>query len=346
MSSASAPPSCATTPQPPVALPVRSALLSIFLVNCLVLLTVGAAIGWSLDLESGLFAAELSASLAGCRGCACLQHLRGNVTPDLPPFFSPHDAVCSLRHWEAPAARLCLRSRRIYIVGNSVARGFAFEAVGRFGGHGDAAMDRKRQIELCDKTTDSMCTLPLENNLNGAFRSVVRFHWLQAFDFVPPGMPGDACQTAKNKTRGCLQRILADSAPGDLFIFYMGLHQAIHRGDVLAKNSSFDYDSFLRDGARNFRESVELAWHGRPADVFHVRVAPAKPGSSPALDVAMGVLPKVNAFEDAAFTGAGWSTVDQAGINDGQFRLYSDHVHFPGTLSRITWNVILSAACV
>lgn len=43
--------------------------------------------------------------------------------------------------------------------------------------------------------------------------------------------------------------------------------------------------------------------------------------------------------------GTPWHTVDQYGINWGHEHLYADNVHFPGVLSDVTWNIVMSKLC-
>lgn len=43
--------------------------------------------------------------------------------------------------------------------------------------------------------------------------------------------------------------------------------------------------------------------------------------------------------------GTSWHTVDQYGINWGHEHLYADNVHFPGVLSDVTWNIVMSKLC-
>lgn len=258
-----------------------------------------------------------------------------------PPYFTPRD--CAVTAWTGESAARCLAGRNVYVFGNSVARGFVYRAAEDFA---DATpVDRQRQKEACDKAADDRpdysCVIPLPAN-----GSALRFTWLQTFEHNPPGMPGDRC-VPKWRNSECLVPLLHDSKPGDLLIFYLGLHLAIHRRDVLTANATFDFEAYVRATMAQWRATVGSAWHGNPWDVFRVRVAPLHESTmGQGFNAAVEAL---NVAADSAFHDAGWSVIDQWGINQGQLSLYDDHVHFfekdGGPLSRAFWNVLLSSAC-
>lgn len=81
---------------------------------------------WSAEWAGGSAAVALRRE--SCDDCACKPFLSGQVDPARPPYFFPDaDNQCKLRHFEPAGGLECVRGRRIFILGNSIARGFGFQ---------------------------------------------------------------------------------------------------------------------------------------------------------------------------------------------------------------------------
>ena len=269
-----------------------------------------------------------------CRGCGCLASLQGDVSRR-PPYFVPKRARCEVRHWDGAAAAGCLRGKRVFIIGNSIARGFFFEALAVYGGKGATAASRDDQKATCSKKSigyDASCSARIAE-------ADIQFKWFETLSHVVPGVPAEDSCYVKGKTRDCVVRMLNTSVPGDLFIFFLGMHLAYHWDDALAHMPVQDYRAYIRSSAQEWVETVRQAWHGHPADVFRPRITPAQRPWGPRV-------PAVNTLLDEAFENTGWSVVDSWGMNKGsEKKYYADGLHFPGPLSRAFWNVVLTSFC-
>lgn len=85
---------------------------------------------WSAEWAGGSAAVERRRET--CDDCACKPFLSGQVDPARPPYFFPDAAnQCSLRHFTPTEGLECVRGRRIFILGNSIARGFGFQIMVR-----------------------------------------------------------------------------------------------------------------------------------------------------------------------------------------------------------------------
>jgi len=147
---------------------------------------------------------------------------------------------------------------------------------------------------------------------------------------------------------------LADSKPGDILVFYLGLGDATLVLDYTAgggsvdlpEPSQWDWPSWVREEGLDWRSAVQRWWGGRQEDIFRVRPADlsANDGRNAAIT---STLSAINVILDDVALDTPWHTIDQQGINrsPGAMSYYEDHVHFPGMLSWITLEIMLSAYC-
>jgi hypothetical protein len=306
------------------------------------------------------------ASPSAHRSCAAQPLLSGAFNASQPPYFFPEQ--CELRAWGPDAARRCLQGRRVFILGNSIARGLAFEALsGFFDGPTVLRQDQKAECQ-------PSCTVPLgqaEANISVDFVWTQRlgpaFAWCTRYpEPCYPRAPAE-----------CLGDTLSGSRPGDVLITYLGLYYAslwadwelVQRtGKTLScegGNADFreglaavaDEEALEQATAADLEHwvgAVQGAWGGLPEHVFRVRLAPL--GDYWGTGKWAHRVEWLNGLFDAAAQDAQWSTVDQYGINQGPEwdydegrpvipPHYADHVHFPGVLSAVTWEVVLSQLC-
>jgi hypothetical protein len=307
--------------------------------------------------------------------CASQPLLSGPLNASQPPYFFP--TQCALRAWSPAAAQDCLRGRRIFILGNSIARGFGFELLASF--FEGPIVQRKDQKGECKPS----CTIPLVWNAMDSFATnkdetnmSVELSWTQR---LGPHMPWcdkhfDPCLPREPKQ--CLQDELSGSRPGDLLVTYMGLQypyiwadwDAVQRTgktltceganadyrEAFAAMSDDDFEQATVADLEHWVDAVESAWGGLPEHVFRVRLAPV--GDYWASGKWAHRVAWLNGLFDTAVQGKQWGTVDQYGINQGpqwdydEDRVvipphYSDHLHFGGVLSKVTWEVVLGRLC-
>lgn len=230
--------------------------------------------------------------------------------------------------------------------GNSIARGFAYElsAMAR----GSSVTPRMAQKDACESSNRAYasCTLTL------APRSgpLIHVSYLQLFDTpAPSGMPAgvhtDACAAAGHgNTRECVRTLLTGVQDDDVLVFYVGLHYALHALDVAAVAPDFDLLAHFIHDAKAFREALLSEWHGSPSNIFRVRIAPPRVGEERFIKVTQDII-RMNTAADEIFADTNWSVIDQASLNSGNEKFYTDSIHFQGPLSALTMNVMLSTLC-
>jgi len=294
-----------------------------------------------------------------CHGCAAAVPLAGAPLASAP-WFAP--AGCALAPFSVAAARRCLAARRVFILGNSVARGLQFEALAEFGDAG-SVVPRLQQKMLCEASRDfdEACRARLYEGgaTELAYYDAHAFHGVARSPLLPRGF--DPCHARHATTLDCLRGALAGAARGDVLVFVMGLSYAKTRRAVMAagNQSADEWAAWLDDGLAEWRAAVAAAWKGAPDDVFRARLAHVRPwldggaGLAPAARAEReaaqaafaAAVPLVNAAMDRAFRAEPWGIVDQWAINEGHDELYNDEVHFQGPLSRAAWSVVLNSLC-
>ena len=334
---------------------------------------------WLLGLPEGQPGASVAPSALDC---ASQPLLSGPLNASQPPYFFP--TQCALRAWSPAAAQRCLRGRRIFILGNSIARGFGFELLASF--FEGPVVQRKDQKGECQPS----CTIPLVWNDIASFASnkdeanmSVEFSWTQRLGPNMPWCPNhfDPCEAPK-EPKECVGEELRGSRPGDLLIIYVGLLYPLTWADwetvqrtgtaeawragggcdskyvdfkeAFAAMTEDDLEQATVADMQHFVGAVEKAWGGLPEHVFRVRLAPV--GDYWASGRWAHRVSWFNDLFDIAVQGKQWGTVDQYGINQGQEwdfdenrvvvpTHYSDHLHFGGVLSKVTWEVVLGRLC-
>jgi hypothetical protein len=278
---------------------------------------------------------------------------------------------CAYRAWGLEAARGCLRGRHLYVVGNSVARDFFFQALS-----GLCQLPRDRGAEMGCKRSATGCAVGCAAfNISGTF----------AFsNSLGPPLPGylyhdaDACP---QPVEDCTRSLLAASREGDALVFLHGLSlawEAKHMtagvgappqqqplgpaglGPQLLPSERLAFEGLVAQAGAAWRGTVQRAWRGSPGHVFRLRLAPWSLGNTSFdhgqdrafLGAAAGLLGAVNEGLDAAFAGAGWGTVDQWGVNGalhedagGNRAHYADFVHYEGEPHDAALNIVLTGLC-
>ena len=270
------------------------------------------------------------------------------------PYFTPSN--CRTRTWTGAQAAACLQGVRVFILGNSVARNYAYELGSLFDGyipngsfmHDGRPLDRVQQKQACAKA-------PRTDQAALAQSCVVDFHpitsvsfmWRQWFMQPPPtdtstAAEGDFCLGAD--PIACLRDFLAPSRTGDMLIVSLGLAYARYLPRHLDASPAM-LQRYIRCEAWAFVEAISRLFRG--SSVLVVNTTPMMredPGPSPNKRAVI-----INAAESAVFHEAGWPVLDQWSINWGQWKQYADHVHFPtapgACLTQAMWQHALSLVC-
>lgn len=303
----------------------------------------------SLRGASGHRSSVVSTAQRRCRNCANRTVLKLDavgMSKDHPAKALRSADCPGLHIFNSSSGSACLAGRRVFVLGNSVARGYASSAGIAFGGQSAAISSRDVQKQMCPKSAlhgnRATCGFAA-----GGWK--IRFFWVEYLDLDVRSVPkpfkatgDDACFPTHRSSRACLLHILGDSRPGDVLLFNMGLHYLW-----------FDWDrkrqlAWVKSSLGPFAESVAMAWHGRPEDVFRARLTPLRPPRAGRDSYNMLInsdVEEVNAAADAAFARMGWSSLDMHSVAAAHPELLVDHVHYAHNFYLIAWHLLLSSLC-
>ena len=152
--------------------------------------------------------------------CGVVTPYEGVVRASDPPFF--HASSCRAFAFSAEQAHACLAGRRVFIIGNSVGRGYAFELRAMLARA--AAASREEQKEQCAKAPPEERDGHSQSCVFDAANVSVHYLWRQYLSEEPPWKPGgegDFCTSTP--IRECYGRFFEASREGDILIFQQGL---------------------------------------------------------------------------------------------------------------------------
>lgn len=310
-------------------------------------------------------------------GCDGIFPLSGEWLPANAPdktlqHYAPHGG-CKILELPAappfsPAVTSCLKSRRVTILGNSVARGLAFELNALTGGA--APLSREQQKAVCPKVR-----LEKEVHADAAEGCVltqpglnltVSFHWFLYFDnptlstlgitddSYPASPPNtwelDIC--GRTETSACLNDVgvNADSSPEDVLLFNFGIVYGSWM-PILAENyTGVGLEAWWLLQVRLFSESLKASgFRGR---VVYVNQNPLRTDKSKSGNPDLVVHDqRIARFNEVVMpwmiAETNWVVLDVASVARPVVYtpLYADVVHIPGHLSRVVWHIIAGALC-
>jgi len=247
----------------------------------------------------------------------------------------------------------CLARRRVYVWGNSVTRGFAFELAPML--DNSARVSREEQKARCAKLPD-----PSGDRCDSAAgdSTTVLFSWIQWFDSAPflpapstPPLPEydgvlhkvnvlvDTCGI--EAPRDCFGRLLKDATADDILILQVGYYYALMDPHTVPVREQ----RLWRQA--HVRAFIALLKELFPGTVVYMNVAPAlvTTASSSWSDVRTTtwnemIMPLLLAETDWLVFDL-WSVVsDFVGSP-----LFEDRIHFPGRLTQIGWGFLEQMLC-
>lgn len=354
---------------PPASPPFTGPLLllvpaSLLLVWRLPLATPGLASGaLPSDSSSGTPGANATVTLPLCSEVQRLPSgaqwaQRGVAHPFRP-------AGCQYHHWDLASARACLRGRHLYVIGNSVARDFYYQALS-----GLCQLPRDTRAELGCKRSGGACSERCAN---------ISFTYLFSNSLGPPQAgyrfhDPDACPLTVEE---CTRNLLADSAVGDALVFLLGMSLAWEFKHLTAENTSAStapgpglgqplpaerlaFAGLVAEAGLAWRGMVQRHWRGSQRHVFRLRLPPLSLGNTSFdhgldrvfLHTTAGLLGAVNEGLDSAFEGTQWGTIDQWGVNaalsedaGGNRAHYRDFIHYNDEPHDAALDIALEALC-
>ena len=149
--------------------------------------------------------------------------LTGTFDLARPPYFFPKG--CAIYGRNATQARACLAGRRIFVLGNSVARAYVFElpTVLDAGGREDRAEQKRTCSKMASRGTQAQHATSCALDFVGGGR--VSFLWRQVLGEVAPDFPiaaeGEFCFNVT--ARECHAAFFDGSRPGDVLLITQGL---------------------------------------------------------------------------------------------------------------------------
>ena len=245
----------------------------------------------------------------------------------------------------------CLANRRVFIWGNSVSRGFAFELPTLLDGAPTAS--REEQKGLCEKTgeqTDDRCTLAVGKG------STVAFRWINFMDIRPfqpkPSAPPmaeflgplepmpDSCSSAQ--PRDCFARALRGATRDDvLLLVNIGYSYGLMDPHTIAAR---ELGHWRRDHVRAFVADVRAVF---PGTVVYMNTPPtlANTASSSWNNARLMlwseiIMPLLLAETDWLVFDMWSVAADFVGTP-----LFAESVHMPGRLTQIGWAFLGQMLC-
>lgn len=307
------------------------------------------------------------------QSCARLGNMSDGELLDVPPFYSsPH---CTLQSLTINDSIECLTGRTVYVIGNSVARGIAFELALAVGSKGlpDNRTDQKR---MCSARRPVDCKIPTIAGIDVEYLPMFAADAPRSVEHIPDCAASPLGSGPGGRTKECLCKRLSSSRNGDVLIFGHGLGEAsliymwasndIHDqykppyslreewgAEYPTATWATDFKAWLNRSAVTWIDVVDTCWHGALRDVYRLRTPPLL------LSIAHGAFhdgtqnftPAVNAAFDSAWASQPWGVIDTWSVNSvavaskKYWHLYQDIVHHAGRLSQIAVEAVLSDLC-
>ena len=334
---------------------------------------LGAASGSVPEIAAGSSSTCSQNSLSGRpQSCARLGNMSDGELLDVPPFYiPPHCALQSLTFNDSVE---CLTGRKVYVLGNSVARGIAFElalAVGSKGLPGNRT-DQKR---MCGVGRPVDCKLPTVTGIDVEYLPMFAADAPRSVEHIPDCAASLLGTGPGGRTRQCLCKRLSSSRKGDVLIFGHGLGEASliymwGSNDIHDQYKPYslreewgtqyptatwatDFKAWLNRSANTWIDVVTTCWHGAPHDVYRLRTPPLLLSVPHGAfhDGTQNFTPVVNSAFDSAWASQPWGVIDTWGVNSvavasqKYWHLYQDIVHHAGRLSQIAVEAVLSDLC-
>jgi hypothetical protein len=284
----------------------------------------------------------------------------GSFDASTPPFWRPDPVAqpgCDVRAFDGDNVETCLANRTVFVMGNSVGRGYFFELPAML--THTAAPDRGWQKEECTKVPGDAGDMWLGVSCANEVPSLGMhgdFLWWQWF-WTPPPFVGhdhlfaDNCADA-GSPGACYARFLENATERDYLVFSSGLILSEQYSKLAPLGFWYNVSA---DGAN-------VSWPWLEESVTRFAAALTAPGLTriPVRHMLYATTTEViggdnvnavthvlNRVVVPILQAAGIGIVDQRTINEGHANLYgeNDATHFPGVLSQAFWHVALSQLC-
>lgn len=284
----------------------------------------------------------------------------GSFNATTPPFWRPDPVAqpnCDVRAFDGSNVESCLANRTVFVMGNSVGRGYFFELPAML--THTSAPDRGWQKEACAKVPGEAGEMWEGISCANEVPSLGMhgdFLWWQWF-WAPPPFVGhdhlfaDGCADAGSPT-ACYARFLQNATERDYLVFASGLILSEQREQL--EPLGYWYNISDDDG------SVNWPWLEESAKRFAAAITSPGVSRIPVRHMLYATTTEVvgqvginavthdlNRVVVPILQAAGIGIVDQRTINTGHGDLYGegDITHFPGVLSQAFWHVALSQLC-
>lgn len=301
-----------------------------------------------------------SSSTLRAAHCGRTWPIAGNATLDPVAGYTPRNCIAAAYSLPLeplprtfPALARCLANRSVYIWGNSVSRGFAFELEAML--DNSARASREEQKARCDKLPGSdrdLCEIA------AGFSTKILYEWILFMDARPfqpapavapvpeldafasgSSLAEDKC--GEQTPRECFSAIFEGASERDIFICNLGYVYAIMDPHSIRASKM---TAWLEAHIRDFIALVNEIFPGR---IIYMNVAPAEITSASAAwnDVRIrlwnDLVLRIVLKETDWLVFDLWSVVsDFVGSS-----LFEDRIHFPGRLTQIGWGFLEHMLC-
>ena len=264
--------------------------------------------------------------------------------------FSPTN--CNLQEYNTPHDIIqCLSGRQVFIIGNSVARHFAFHIAHVLDKIGVVTREEEKKKcpkEILGQIGGESCVFELENNI------VIHNSWVLHFNGWPgpiqgnleaskPGWEQDVC--GASSTYVCLDRMgLFNASTSDILIFNMGI--AFSLWDPVNVNGT-EIRLWRQEQVRRFVQTIKSHFKGI---VIYMDISPMRYDGRSHYDKLLYIRSEIanKDIGDLIRQETDWFAYDSWHINRpvmDEPGFYSDFIHYPGYLVQLGWNAILSGVC-
>ena len=292
---------------------------------------------------------------------------QGSFDKDVPPFWRPNTTQCAPLP-SRPKSELvrCLEGRTVYVMGNSVARGYFYE-LGSVLTEDSNVAEREKQMQSCDKhkvgATAKAAHMYKAFSCTSEFPQLnisAAFVWRQWMWSLPKLLPGDdtnADMCGGDDVEACMVKYLGKATDRDILLVNMGLITSepgmiqclINGGEGINASSPLNNGDerlvradwpWWEEQTRTFLRTLPKVSRILPNRTMLVTTTPYK---GPYQFNYRGAI--ANAVAAPLFLAAGARVVDMRSVARGQEALFADHVHIPGPLSKAMWYNALAEVC-
>lgn len=247
---------------------------------------------------------------------------------------------CRINYYSMPQKIDCLANRKVWMIGNSIARQYAFHLVNQAEETKHKVYSRKEEKQRCPKESKGLfmhgsCSFHLPKNISILNSWIVYF-----YDNPDNKWAQDICSSAQMKTNECLHSIgLFNSTKNDILIFNFGIVYALWDPPNVT-----DIPKWQRQRINSFIDYLSQHFKGT---TIWMNVTPAKKDQF-GQNFDARVIEVNKRISNILLKNKKFKVFDNWSVNNhivDKEGFYADVIHFPGELTELGWNIMLTEIC-